>query len=178
MFKEKFKELQQKLNIKRRDIVAIIISILIASIFFLGYQLFGDRFNNLMWTITGIILIVFVYLIMFIAGFAVMKALFFVAAELSLLIFLAQSYCNVQTRPVGSDEALQSLLIIGMTYIIYSFFRSLLDICKKHYQPIKNERRSSQKIVTISLFIFFAGVFAWQIYLVVSPIVKNLCVYK
>lgn len=178
MFNKIITELKQKNTIKKENIIPLIFSIAIAFLFFLGYSLLGDRFNNSIWIITGIMLAVFIYLIMFIASFAVMKALFFVAAELSLLIFLAQSYCDVKSRPAGSDEALQSLLIIGLVYIIYSFFRTLFDISKKNYQPVKNEKWSSQKIVSVALFLFFAGVFVWQIYLVVNPVIANLCVYK
>jgi len=178
MLKERLKELKQKISLKRENIIPLIFSIIITFLLFLGYSLLGDRFNNSMWIITGIMLVVFIYLIMFIAGFAVMKALFFVAAELSLLIFLAQSYCDVKSRPAGSDEALQSLLIIGLVYIVYSFFRTLFDISKKNYQPVKNEKWSSQKVVSVALFLFFAGVFVWQMYVVVNPVIASLCVYK
>jgi len=167
-----------KETIKKENIIPLIFSIVISSVCFLGYSLLGDRLNNSIWIITGVMLVVLVYLIMFIAGFAVMKALFFVAAELSLLVFLAQSYCGVKFRPAGSDEALKSLLIIGLVYIFYSFLRSLLDICKKNYQSVKDEKWSSQKIFSVALFLFFAGVFVWQIYLVINPIIVNLCVYK
>lgn len=178
MFEEKLTGLKQKIIIKKKNIISFIISIVIASIFFFGYYLWGDRFTSSIWTITGIMLVVFVFLVMFIAGFAVMKALFFVAAEISLLIFLAQSYCNVPIRSAASNEALQSLLIIGLAYIVFNFCRSLLEVFKKDYKPVKNERWSSHKIVIVSLFLFFAGVFVWQIFLVVNPIVSNLCVYK
>lgn len=162
----------------KREIISIIISLLILSSLFIAYKLLGDSFNRYLWTFDGIMIIVFVYLIMFIAGFAVMKALFFIAAELSLLIFLAQSYCDLSVKPAGTKEALQSLLIIGILYIIYNFAKSLMDVCKNRYKIIKNDKGWFYKTIAISLFIFFAGVFIWQIFLVVSPIVSGLCIYK
>lgn len=171
-----FNKIKDRLD--KKAIISIIISLSILSILFFAYKVFGDRLNNYIWTFNGIMIIVFVYLVMFIAGFSVMKALFFIAAELSLLIFLAQSYCDLSVKPSGTKEALQSLLIIGLSYIIYNFIKSLLEVCKNRYRIIKNDKDRFFKIVSISLFIFFAGVFVWQIFLVVNPIISDLCIYK
>ena len=165
-------------ELSRKDIASIVISLVILSLLFFAYRIFGDRLNHYIWTFDGVMIIAFVYLIMFIAGFSVMKALFFIAAELSLLIFLTQSYCNLSVKPDGTKEALQSLLIIGLSYIIYNFIKSLLGACKNRYKIIKNDRGWFFKTISISLFIFFAGVFIWQIFLVVNPIISDLCIYK
>lgn len=165
-------------KLDKKDIASILISLVILSLLFFAYKIFGDRFNHYIWTFDGIMIIVFVYLIMFIAGFSVMKALFFIAAELSLLIYLAQSYCSLSIKPSGTKEALQSLLIIGLSYIIYNFAKSLIDVCKNRYKIIKNDRSWYFKTVSISLFIFFAGVFVWQIFLIVNPIISGLCIYR
>lgn len=170
------RRLRNKLT--NKDIASIIISLIILALLFFAYKMLGDRFNQYIWTFDGVMIIVFVYLIMFVAGFSVMKALFFIAAELSLLIFLAQSYCDLSVKPSGTKEALQSLLIIGLSYIIYNFIKSLLEVCKNRYRIIKNDKDRFFKIVSISLFIFFAGVFVWQIFLVVRPIISDLCIYK
>lgn len=174
--KNYFNKIKDRLD--KKAILSIIISLLILSVLFFAYKVFGDRLNNYIWTFNGIMIIVFVYLIMFIAGFSVMKALFFIAAELSLLIFLAQSYCSLSIKPSGTKEALQSLLIIGLSYIIYNFVKSLIDVCKNRYKIIKNDKSWFFKTISISLFIFFAGVFVWQIFLVVNPIISGLCIYR
>jgi hypothetical protein len=51
------------------------------------------------------------------AGFIVFRSLFFVSAGLSLMIFLAQSYCGLPQYMHTADVALQSLMGFGIIYL-------------------------------------------------------------
>jgi hypothetical protein len=174
----KLKEFLKNLIPTKQDAYSLTVSLAIVIIFLAGYKLLGNRFVEDLWLINFVLLAILLSVIMIIAGFAVLKALFFVAAELSLLIFLAQSYCAIPSRLDAGNQALKSLLAIGLLYIAVSFCRSLYKGLKKHYKSIKNERWSKEKTTAVSAFLIFTGLFIWQIYLVVNPIILNLCVYK
>lgn len=163
---------------KRRDIVPLILSIGIAIVFLTSYHFWGNYVVEAMGIATVIAWAFLILLIMLIAGFTVLKSLFIFAAELSLLIFLAQSFCSVTQRSAASNEAMQNLLVVGILYIIFMFLHSLWKTLKEYYKKVENEKWSIEKIFTVSLFLTFIVWFLWEIYLVVSPIVLNLCVYN
>ena len=130
------------------------------------------------WVVFGILLAALVAVVAVVAGMAVIKALFVVAAELSLLIFLAQAYCSVPTRFPENDEALKSLFAVGILYIAFLFLQSLWGILKSHYERVHGDGWKYERTITTLAYVVFVGIFLWQLYLVVSPIVVNLCVYK
>jgi len=131
-----------------------------------------------LWIVLGILLTILMAIVAVIAGMAVIKALFVVAAELSLLIFLAQAYCGVPIRMPQNDAALKSLFTVGILYIGFIFLQSLWEILKGHYNRVHGEGFRFERVVTTLAYVVFVGLFLWQLYLVVSPIVINLCVYK
>ncbi len=178
IFKERFMLTVKKLIPKRENIHSLVISIIIIFLFFLGFHFLGNYFTGTIWIINTIILGFLILIIMIMAGFAVLKSLFLVAAELTLIIFLAQSYCDVPTRFTPGDKALKSLLVIGVLYIIISFCRSLYEVIKNNYRKVKKDRWSIGEIIIITIYSIFAIMFIWQIYQVVSPIILNLCVYR
>lgn len=178
MFKEQFKRLAEKLTPKKENVRPLIISIAITLFFFLGTHFLGNYFTAAMWVFNMVMLGLILFVFMIIAGFAVLKSLFFVAAELSLLIFLAQSYCDVPNRLPAEDQALKSLLVIGILYIAVSFIHSLYEAIKSNYKKVENEKWSWEKIATVSFYLIFTFLFLWQVYRVINPIILNLCVYK
>jgi hypothetical protein len=131
-----------------------------------------------LWIVLGILLAALMAVIALIAGMAVIKALFVVAAELSLLIFLAQAYCGVPNRLAQSDLALKSLFTVGILYIGFIFLQSLWEILKARYTRVHGDGWRYERTITTVAYIFFVALFLWQLYLVVYPIVTNLCVYK
>ncbi|MDD5569017.1 MAG: hypothetical protein PHG23_01205 [Candidatus Pacebacteria bacterium] len=178
MITEEIKETKDKLIPKRKNIRPIVVFIFILMLLFVGYHFLGNYFVGAIWIVNAILLGVLLLIIMILAGFAVLKSLFLVAAEFSLLMLLAQSYCGVSNRSISSDDALKILLAVGILYIVFTFFHSLYKEIKKFYK--KDERGSwlKEKIGTGILFLFFAAILIWQIYLVVYPIIQNLCISK
>lgn len=153
-----------------------ILSAIIAIGFFTLYRFLGERFGEVMLFVTLIMMVLFIGMIGIFAEITVIKSLFFVAAELSLLIYLAQAYCDSGHRLPDGDNALKSLVVVGIMYITFTFFRNLYKNLRDYYQRIEKEPRSREKIINVSLFLFFVCVFVWQIYLVVNPIFLGLCV--
>ncbi len=180
MIKKKFNELVKKLTPKKENIRPLITSAVITLFFFGAYYVLGNRFGEFMTIATMLLLAVMLAIIVLMAEFLVLKSLFVVAAELSLLIFLAESYCNVPNRLALNNEAMKNLLLIGLLYITFLFCRSLYEALRDYYEKIEDQPKEKQKgkVGGIALFLIFTGLFIYQIYLAVSPIVLNLCVYK
>lgn len=181
-YKEQLKELLASVGLKKGNIARFATALAVPITFFLGIYLFGNYFLEGIWIANGIALGIALGILLLlaaiIAGYTVIKSLFFVAAELSLLIFLALSYCDVPSRAVASDAALRNLLVLGFVYIGATFVWSLYRISKENYKKVENERWSIKKMVTVALFLVLAGSYVWEVYLVVNPIILNLCIYK
>jgi len=178
IFKEKFKQLKDELTLKKENIRPFLLSVGITLFFFIGYQLLGNHFGEVMGMFTMILFALMLVIFVIIAEFTVLKSFFLVAAELSLLIFLAKSYCDVPNRSAVGNEALKNLLTIGLFYIAVTFGRSLWKAIKEHYKKVEKERWSKEKILAIALFLIFTVFFIGQIYSVIKPIILNLCIYK
>lgn len=112
------------------------------------------------------------------AGIGVMKELFFVSAEISLLIFIAQSYCDVSIRTSSGNDALKSIMILGSVYILYRFFDDLYKTLKKNLADVPKKFVSWEKVLIYIFYAFFTIVFVYAPYLVVYLTVMDLCVYK
>lgn len=174
---KKLKQYFKKLNLTKRKLISFSISVLIAAPLFFLSEYYGEQFTTVMWVLLGIILTILVAIMAAVAGFMVIKSLIGIAAGLSLLIFIAQSYCDVPVRDVSSDGAMASLFVAVSIYLIVSFGRILLKILNNYYKRVEDEVWSWKKILAVALILFFVGFFVWEIYLVMKPIVLDLCVF-
>lgn len=174
----KIKEIFSKLIPKKDNFVPLVISVIITSVFFYTYYLLGNKFGEVMGIITIILLALMMAVIAMLAGYLVMKSLVIVSAELSLLIFLAQSYCDSSIHTIASSTALNNLLTIGFVYIVFNFIYSLYKALKEYYKNFENKKWSKEKVLIITFFLIYTFMFIWQIYLVIEPIVLDLCIYK
>jgi hypothetical protein len=112
------------------------------------------------------------------AGYAVMKALFWVGADLSLMIFLAQAYCDVPAASRTGDEALKSLVGFAIFYIGAHFTVVAYKEIKKRTDMFKEANDNKLPWLAVIPFGLFTGLFVWQIGQVLLPILHNLCIYK
>lgn len=168
----------EKLGFKREDIIPFVFAVGIAAVFLVDTNFLHNRIGLIMWVILGIVVSALIAWIALLAGFTVLKSLFLLSAEISLLIFLAQSYCDAQLDVAQSDDALMGLIFLGVTYIGYKFFKDLRDALKKKLDSIPDKRWSREKIIAVGLFALFTLSFVWSIFQVVSPIILDLCIYK
>jgi len=176
--KNRFESLFQRIFPRRQDACRFIVAMFFAAIFLLIYRILGNRFTEIMEVANAVLWISLLSAIGFFAGFTVLKALFLVAAELSLLIFLAQSYCDL---PVHSDEgvnAMRDLLFIGLLYIAIAFYQSFRDILRDYNKKLGKGPIPKEGIFVITVFFIFAFLFLRQVYLVISPIISNLYMCK
>lgn len=168
----------EKLGFRREDIVPFLIAVGIAGVFLADANFLEHKISIVLWVIIGITLGVLISWIALLAGFTVLKSLFLLSAEISLLIFLAQSYCDVGAFTSRGDDALRLLIFLGVTYIGYKFFKDLRDALRKRLDTIPEKRWSREKIIVVVLFLLYTLTFVWSVYLVVSPIILDLCIYK
>ena len=110
------------------------------------------------------------------AGIAVLRSLFVVGASLSLMIFLAQTYCDLPEELQTARGALASLFSFGLLYVGFQFIQSIREELKKGMKTFDEIYKGKKPWVMVILFAFFVGLFLWQLYQVVAPIVSNLCI--
>lgn len=118
--------------------------------------------------------------LLFIAGKVVFKALFVVSAGLSLMIFLAQSYCDLPVSAHTADSALKFLFGFGLVYIGYLFLESLQVELAGGFKELKDPNGDEKLLAWVAMILFtaFIAFFVWELYRVMNPLVSNLCIYK
>jgi hypothetical protein len=174
----KFKKYLQK------DIRASIISfaVFIGAVLFAYFMsVYGEKVSSIGYYVLAVEIVIISLITFLMAGHSVMKILFAVSATgLSLLIFLAQSYCLIspEKRSSVSDAALLSLIGVGVLYIGYGFFRSLYIEVSKRMKQIKDMNPKEKPWLITVPYGLFVGILTWQIGQVVVPIINSLCVYK
>lgn len=170
---------------KRLSIEKIIIVVL-SAIFALLIVLNGAEHATILlskslFVILGILWLLILSIAMYLAGAIVVKSLFKVAAGLSLVIFLAQSYCLPEVaRTVSGDQALKLLMVLGLAYVMYDFLTAVYLEFKERGRTFKEAdgRWKFMGVVMVGLLFLFIATFVFMVYQVVSPIVLGLCIYK
>ncbi len=109
---------------------------------------------------------------------AVVKSLFGVGAGLSLVIYLAQSYCEVPNLNHSADDALKSLIAFSLMYIGIEFVWSLYKEAKERVKNLTEVNKQKRPWIALVPFGIFTGLFTWQVLQVLIPIINALCVYR
>lgn len=167
-------ELKKQLPENQEKLLRLIVVLVIAFGFFLLVNHFPQIGSVLFIILVSIALLISLAA----AGFIIFKPLFFVAAELTFIIFLAQSYCDVPNPSPGSNAALQSLVAFGILYVFAHFLKSMNKLSNELLAKIKTTSLRKPPSVLVFLVLVFAGLFMVQLYQVIAPIVLNLCIYK
>ena len=164
----------------KRTTLAVVLSAIAAAVIFAVTYISSVSFLGAAWIVVSTILTIAIALIAVLAGFVVVKSLFLIAAELSLLVFLAQSYCAVpdSVRGPAGNDALRTIIFLGLIYIAFAFVESLYAAIKERYAKINKGQWDVKKIITTAVFLTFTAIFLVEIYLVVQPIFAGLCVYR
>lgn len=170
----------EKLGFGKENILPFLISVGISTTFFLDSKYLHNTLLLILWIIVILLISIMISWIFVNAGLAVIESLFWVGAELSLLIFLADSYCKTGMTSPRGDNALNVIIVISIIFIGYKFYKSLKKSLKEKLDNLnsKEKKWSWEKIVVVGFFVFFAGLFICLLYDLVSPIIKNFCIYK
>src|SRR5271167_4867171 len=120
----------------KKNWLAVVVSAAAALIVFVVAYLSSVSLLGAAWIVVGALLTISIALIAILAGFVVVKSLFLIAAELSLLIYLAQSYCEAPVRTALGDDALRSLILLGLIYIGVAFVQGLYAAIGERFNKI------------------------------------------
>lgn len=172
------KHIKQKLFNDREKLIQFSIFLVLSALVFVGMTFFKDTFQTIGSSILLIELIILTLVAWAFAGHAVMKSLFLVGASLSLIIFLAQSYCDVPNLTQSGNDALKSLLGFSIIYLGFDFIRSLYKEVTGHTKRMKEINKGKNPWIFLIPFALFVGIFLWQLYQVMFPILNSLCIYN
>lgn len=123
------------------------------------------------------------------AALAVFRALMVVGAGLSLILFIAQSYCGLDVSERIADDSLRSLIGISILFIGIIFVvrlrRELFGDpeAKREFDKIgvlkslRDANDGKDSILILVLYASFMGLILGQLFQVLYPIFNNLCVY-
>ena len=174
----KIKEIIREITGNKEKLIQFSIFLVLVVLVFVGMTFFKDSLQSVGSVVLVIELAILVTVAWALAGHAVVKSLFFVGASLSLMIFLAQSYCDVPNLTQSSNDALKSLLAFSFIYLGFDFFRSLYKEVVAHMKKLKEINDGKNSYMMLIPFALFVGIFLWQLAQVLLPIVQDLCIYK
>lgn len=174
IFMESIKSYLNKIK-HEENILPILFAVAFTTVSFVDSNFFGSKLILVIWIILGTVITGLISWLFVLAGFTVLKSLFLLSAELSLMIFLAQAYCDVPNHV--ANDALKMLVGVSLLYISFEFFKSLKKALTERLEKVPKKRWSKEKVVVVCLFAIFTFVFVWMIYQVVNPIISNLCIY-
>ena len=165
-------------EIKKENLIPFIVFLLIMLAVFVSVKVFGLEFAKVAPIPVIILFSILCMIIWGLAGLAVFRSLFVVSASLSLIIFLAQSYCQSPAYLHTADNSLKSLLGFGILYVGFIFFRSLYKELKESLNKFKDANSGKRSWFVVVLFALFVALFLVQLYQVINPILMGLCVYQ
>ncbi|MFZ2594124.1 MAG: hypothetical protein WAX38_05110 [Minisyncoccia bacterium] len=173
----KIKEMIRELASSKEKLIQFSIFLVLSALVFVGMTFFKDTFQTIGWTILLIELVVLAMVAWAFAGHAVMKSLFLVGASLSFIIFLAQSYCDASNLTQSGNDALKTLLTFSIIYLGFDFFKSLYKEVTSQTKRMKEVNKGKNPWFFLVPFALFVGIFLWQLYQVMFPILSSLCIY-
>lgn len=167
----------EKFYFKNQKLITLLFVAVVTVIVILDQTIFDGKLKKVSLYINlAAALIVFTFMAI-VAGYAVIQSLFLLGAELTLLIFLAQSYCSVPARTENGDMALEVLIVFGMFFVLLKFGESLYKRLTGFSESLpKNDKVWS--IIILLLFLLTVAIFLFALYQVVSPIFTSLCIYE
>lgn len=170
---QKKKTIEKDLTLYREDprFFYIIIVLLTLSLI---YHFLGKYLLTLELAAIAFILF-FIYLK---ASFLVYESLFRITTEISLLVLLSQSYCDIQNRTANSDDALRGILGFGFLYGMYIFVKELIKISDEYFKKEEDQIKIKNKTLIKIIFYIFIIFITWQVALVISPVIQDSCVYR
>lgn len=180
--KDRIKELLKRLNINKENykIFIVFIIFIIGSISLVS---FFPALSTILFIISFSILCLITW---FMASVVIFRSLFVIGGGLSLMIFIAKTYCDLPLSQHTADSSLQTLFYFGIMYLIWLFFSSLYKElmgdkkteCKGSLKKIEEIYDGKKPLLIVIPYAIFIGLFLYQLYAVMNPIIHSLCIYK
>lgn len=145
---------------------------------------------RIFFTVFSVIGLVFITLFTWsLAALAIFRSLMVIGAGLSLILFIAQSYCGLDITERVADDSLKSLIGISVIFIgvifVSRLYRELFGNPKTKrefdrigaLQSFRDANDGKDSIIILVLYASFMGLILGQLFQVLYPIFNNLCVY-
>lgn len=167
-----------RFSFDKKDIKSFLLFIAVVGLVPLIAHFYGQYLPAIGTSFLFVSLLILVALTWGLAGHAVLKSLFLVGANLSLMVFLAQAYCEVPLINRTADEALVTLVGFAVLYIGYEFISSVFKEVRNRMKLFKEVSQQKNPWLIVVFFALFTGLFIVQVAQVILPILHNLCIYK
>lgn len=175
----KIKNFLKRINITWDRVISAFLAVVFTVAMVFDSAFFQNQLLSWIWILNVVLWGSIFLVVMIIAGFTVLGAFIHASVGLTLLIFLGQTYCDLpeEAKSDTGMSALSLLMVVGLLYIFYEFGHKFIKLCKKHSRRLgRGEWKTIDGILTIVLFSLCVALFAWAIYQVVNPIVRDLCI--
>lgn len=184
----KLQDLVEKFGVDRKYLKQFIVFLVIVSvaIFFLIQSGILSKVGPIVFIV---IFGVFFIILWFVAGYTVFRALLVASVGLGFIIFIGQSYCELSASERTANNSLMILIGFGFIYVATQFIRSLYkelfgdkgakeEWRQKGMIPLFKEiNGGSHHWLVLIVYGGLVCLFVWQVYNVVNPIIRGLCVY-
>lgn len=174
------KKLTARLNLDKEKLISLVFAFGLTAIIFLDNNYFDHLILKSGYIFSFTFLTVLLVAIMLLAGHAIYKAVIHASVGFGVLIFLAQTYCALESKTTDGIEALTSLWTIGLVFILYDFANKLQEAYKAHTKPLREDMKTKkwEPVLLLILYTSFIVMYISLISKVLSPIVLDLCIYK
>ena len=174
-----FKDISEQIGFNKEKVISLVFAVIFTTVVFLDFNYFNHMVLTGTWLFIGVFLSVIIIAIMLIAGFAVYKAALHASVGFGVMIFLVQTYCDLEIRTVEGMHALTFLWGMGLIYIVFEFSNKLQEAYKEHTKKIKGDEKKLWKArILVGVYLLFVIIYISMISQVLSPIIFDLCIYK
>ena len=154
---------------------------IILLLFFAGLLTwFEQEFFVILLAVLGVTYIALFSISYLFSAYIVFKPLFKVAAGISLLIVVVNSYCEIVPDHLQTlDFEVQNLSILAILLIVIKFGQDFWNKVKSVYLKIKNDEKKELhvKIATGLVLLLFTSYIIIQLFSVFYLIFNNLCIF-
>jgi hypothetical protein len=166
-----------KLGFNKEKVTPLIFAIIFTTLVFADNNYLNHQLLSSL-SIVAIVAIGFVLIvIMIVSGYAIYKAVLHASVGFGVLIFMAQTYCDLQTQTPEGLQALTFLWGMGLIFISYDFITKFQEAFKEHKKRFENAGKSWEYKLTMVAYILFVVFYLACIYQVLTPIISGLCIY-
>jgi len=165
------------LKFRKENIFAAIFTISVPVLVLLDKSYFRGHLLQDVWLLLAAVIAMLLIIVMLIAGFAVFRSIVKASAGFTILIFLAQTYCSLESQTPEGVQALTLLWSTGSLYILFEFAKEFQEACKENLSKLGDDKKRWEGKLMIALFILFAVVYMVVLYKVLNPIIQSLCIY-
>ncbi len=172
--------MQPPSRFNKQNLISVALTLGLTLLIFLDSNYFNHTLLTSAYFFSTAFLVIVLVAIMLLAGHAVYKSAIHASVGFGVLIFLAQTYCSLETKTVDGIQALNTLWTIGFIFIVYEFFNKLQEAYKAHTKPLREDLKTKKWEPTLLMAIYsvFILVYISLITKVLTPIVLDLCIYK